>query len=193
MSNSQGLRQSPLAQANLRHQQAGLDTWSGNGLRQIQGFWGRGGRSDKIGMLQQKWKGAGGGRRWGLLTFQGWWSGRHHSGLSPKAPKVSWESKRKGCGLERLGQGGRAERCMPEGKQRTQKRQQAGEKGWENLDFGASHQTSWSDLPKTGQEDSMALPQQHWLLSCPTPTWLSPPQSGKHLNRCAACAKMSWG
>lgn len=54
MSNSLGLRQSPLAQADLRYQQAGLDTWSGNGLRQIQGCWGRGGRSDKSGMLQQK-------------------------------------------------------------------------------------------------------------------------------------------
>lgn len=54
MSNSRGLRQSPLAQADLRHQQAGLDTWSGNGLRQIQGCWGRGGRSAKIEMLQQK-------------------------------------------------------------------------------------------------------------------------------------------
>lgn len=49
-----GLRQSPLAQADLRHQQAELDMWSGSGLRQIQGCWGRGGRSDESGMLQKK-------------------------------------------------------------------------------------------------------------------------------------------
>ena len=53
-SKSPGLRQSPLAPADLRHQQAGLDVWSGGGLRQIQGCWGRGVRSDESGMLQKK-------------------------------------------------------------------------------------------------------------------------------------------
>ena len=50
VSKSLGLRQSPLAQADLRHQQAELDMWSGSGLRQIQGCWGRGRREAGMGI-----------------------------------------------------------------------------------------------------------------------------------------------